>query len=211
MLRHNRGMPDFGPARHLPAHHHTRERWHNGAGWTRRILRLPAGDGWALSLSIADIEETAAYSCLPGVQREQVLLSGDGLRLEFTDGEVATLLPPHQRIRFAGDRGVTGVPLDGPPVRAFNAMWRPDMVDVTLLHRPLVGGMFCFCDVDTAWAVYLLGGSARVSAEGEDFRLDGGDGAWLAAPGRRRFVLDGAGEALLLRVQRTGTGLAPAQ
>jgi len=50
-----------------------------------------------------------------------------------------------------------------------------------------------------------------VSAEGEDFRLDGGDGAWLAAPGRRRFVLDGAGEALLLRVQRAGTGLEPAQ
>src|SRR5690606_42101436 len=89
MLRHNRGMPDFGPARHLPAHHHTRARWHNGAGWTRRILRLPAGDGWALSLSIADIQVAAAHACRPGVQREQGLLPGGGRRRAFAAGAVA--------------------------------------------------------------------------------------------------------------------------
>lgn len=201
-------MPDFGPARHLPAHEYVRERWHNGAGWTRRILRLPAEGNWDLSLSIADIEGAAAYSSLPGVEREQVLLSGDGLRLEFADGGQATLLPPHQRLRFADDRAVTGIPLDGPPVRAFNAMWRPDVLEVDLLHRPLVGGMFCFCDAATAWAVYLLGGRARVDADGVEFDLETGDSAWLAAPARQRFLLDGAGEALLLRVRRAGAAAA---
>src|SRR5690606_27589348 len=205
----------FGSARHLPAHDYTRERWHNGAGWTRRILRLPAAaagseagagsgaaDDWGLSLSIADIERAAAYSCLPGVEREQVLLSGDGLRLVFDDGARATLLPPHQRLRFAGDRPVTGEPLDGPPVRAFNLMWRPAALAVELLHRPLVGGMFCFCDPGTAWAVYLIGGTARIGSAAGQFQLDGGDSAWLAAPQRQRFVVDGAGEALLVRVAR---------
>lgn len=200
-LGHNRPMPDFGNARHLPAHEYTRERWHNGAGWTRRILRLP-GEPWPLGLSVAEIDEPAPYSLLPGVEREQVLLSGDGLRLEFADGEVAGLLPPHQRIRFDGGREVRGIPLDGPPVRAFNVMWRPSALEVTVLHRPLVGGMFCFCDADTAWAMYLLGGTARVASAGIDFQLDGGDSAWLASAARQHFVVDGAGEALMIRVRR---------
>lgn len=213
-------MHDSGPARHLPAHHYTRERWHNGAGWTRRILRLPvagagpgtgagtgsaatAGITWDLSLSIADIERPAAYSRLPGVEREQVLLSGDGLRLVFDDGVgTTTLLPPHQRLRFAGDRAVSGVPLEGPPVRAFNLMWRPAALAVELLHRPLVGGMFCFCDAGTAWAVYLIGGSACIASAAGQFRLEAGDSAWLAAGDRQRFAVDGAGEALLVRVER---------
>lgn len=213
-------MHDFGPARHLPAHGYIRERWHNGAGWTRRILRLPsagagpgtgagtgagakAGAGWDLSLSIADLERPAAYSRLPGVEREQVLLSGDGLRLVFDDGAgTTTLMPPHQRLRFAGDRPLSGVPLEGPPVRAFNLMWRPAALAVELLHRPLVGGMFCFCDAGSAWAVYLIGGTARIASVAGEFRLEGGDSAWLAAGARQRFVVDGAGEALLVRVER---------
>jgi len=200
-LRHNHPMHDSGPARHLPAHGYTRERWHNGAGWTRRILRLPAADDWELSLSIADIEQPAAYSHLPAVAREQVLLTGDGLDLVFDDGERAFLEPPHGRIRLDGGRPVTGVPREGPPVRVFNLMWRPATVTTTLLHRPLVGGMYCFCDVDTAWAIHLLGGQARVVSRVHAFTLEAGDSAWLAASGRERFLLDGAGEALLVRVE----------
>lgn len=204
-------MPDPGTARHLPAHEYRRERWANGVGWTRRILRLAAdgpdwrdgGDGgWDLSLSIADIEGPAAYSPLPGVQREQVLLSGDGLQLRFDDGGTAELAPPHGRFNFPGGRAVTGVPAEGPPVRAFNLMWRPQALEAKLLHRPLVGGMFCFCDVATAWAVHLVAGSARVAWDGGRFELAHGDSAWLAAGARQRFVLDGAGEALLVQVTR---------
>lgn len=195
-------MSGFGTARHLPAHEYSRQRWHNGAGWTRRILRLPAADNWDLSLSIADIGKPAAYSRLPGVEREQVLLSGDGLRLEFGDGDSASLLPPHGRIGFAGERPVVGVPLEGPPVRVFNLMWRPDVLAAMLLHRPLVGGMFCFCDPHTAWVVYLMAGSAAVASAAGRFELDAGDSAWLAADSRQRFALEGSGEALLVRVER---------
>lgn len=193
----------FTPSLLLPAYEYRRERWKNGSGWTREILALPSTTGWTLRLSIAEIESASAYSAFPGVLREQVLLSGNGLRLDFDAGETVELLPPHDRVRFDGRRAVTGAPLDG-PAQAFNLMWRPHALAATLLHRPLVGGMFCFADVDTAWAVHLLGGTARITGQDVDFRLEGGDTAWLAAGRRQRFAVDGAGEALMVRVDLAG-------
>ncbi|HET6396634.1 MAG TPA: HutD family protein [Pseudoxanthomonas sp.] len=194
-----------GPLLHLPAHEYRRERWRNGAGWTREILALPHASDWALRLSVAEIESPTAFSSFPGVEREQVLLSGNGLRLEFGGSEATTLLPPYQRCRFAGACAPTGVPLDG-PVQVFNLMWRPALLEARLLHRPLVGGMLCFGGEATAWAVYLLGGSARIVEDGGDCRLEAGDTAWLPGGMRRRYVIEGAGEALMVRFDRAGTG-----
>ena len=160
-----------------------------------------AGDqAWDLRLSIAEVEAAAAYSSFPGIEREQVLLAGNGLGLEFADGERIQLLPPHQRARFSGDRPVAGVPLDG-PVQVFNLMWRPRALHASVLHRPLVGGMWCFCDPRTGWAVYLLAGSARVEGEHGTLLLERGDSAWLgAAAQRRRHRLEGGGELLLVQL-----------
>lgn len=208
----------------IPANEYRRSRWRNGGGWTRQILAVPmappgavrpagpampegAGDaGWDLRLSIAEINAVAGFSSFPGVEREQVLLSGNGLSLEFDDGGRSELLPPHQRLRFAGTRQVTGIPLDG-PVQVFNLMWRPDALEATLLHRPLVGGMWCFCDAHTAWAVHVMAGAAQVGDGNARLVLAQGDTAWLAAgAGRRRHCLDGAGELLLVRVRWPGGG-----
>ena len=192
----------------LPATGYRRERWRNGRGWTREILALPAGADWALRLSIAELDAAADFSPFPGVEREQVLLHGNGLRLQFDDGQVAELLPPHQRMRFAGSRAVTGVPLDG-PVQVFNLMWRPGSLAAHLFHRPLVGDMWCFGDGQTGWAVHVLAGSARIgSADGQDGTLlAAGDTAWLPPPatGRWRHPIDGAGELLLVQVQWPAT------
>ncbi len=186
----------------VPANEYRRERWKNGAGWTREIARMPdQAEGWQWRLSIAEIEQDAPFSIFPGVQRELVLLSGNGLRLRFDDGEIHVLQPPHERIRFSGERGVVGELVDG-TTHDFNLMWRPDAVDAQLWHRPLVGPMVIFIDPGATWAVYLLAGTARFVDDSGLPALAAGDTAFMQADTeRRRHVMEGAGGALLVKIQ----------
>lgn len=205
---HNARMNDHGVVT-IPATEYRRSRWRNGRGWTREILVLPDPDAWDLRLSIAEVDAAADFSPFHGVEREQVLLHGNGLQLHFDDGARVDLLPPHQRTRFAGDRPVTGIPVDG-PVQVFNLMWRPERMSAVLFHRPLVGGMWCFADARTAWAVHVLAGAARIGAGGhEQATLAQGDSAWLApGTGKQRYSIDGGGELLLVRVAGPGDAVA---
>ncbi len=181
-----------------------RERWRNGAGWTRAIHAEPdTPDDWAWRLSVAEIEADGPYSRFDGIEREQVLLSGDGLRLDFADGASHMLLPPHQSLRFAGERVVSATRIDG-RVEVFNLMWRRDAVGVQLWRRPLVGAMVLFVDPGITWAVHLLGGHARFGGAATA-ALAAGDTALLGSDGRRtRHVIEGGGEALLARITPVG-------
>ena len=188
------------PAQVLPANEHRRERWRNGLGWTRAIMAWPeAGAQWQWRLSVAEIEQAAPYSAFPGVDREHVLLEGQGLRLRFDDGRVEELHPPGGRARFAGENVVTGEPLDGRAV-ALNLMWRRDAIDAQVLHRPLVGPMLFFADEHDTWLLYMLSGQGRFDAASRLPPLARGDAAVLASPQRRRFLLDGGGELLAMRL-----------
>ena len=190
-------------ARHLPANEYRRLRWRNGLGWTREIHAgsLSAREGWDWRLSIAEIEADGPYSAFPGVEREQVLLSGNGLALDFGDGHERVLAPPHGRLRFRGDETVEAR-LRGSRVEVFNLMWQPGRVTPRLWHRPLVGSMLLFVDPGAAWAVHLISGRATVLDDGPAFALDMGDSALLAATERRqRYVLEGTGEVLLVHLR----------
>lgn len=188
------------PSHVIHASAYRRERWRNGLGWTREILRLPAqGDDWALRLSIAEIEQDAAFSAFPGVERELVLLQGNGVRLRFQDGHVAEVLPPHGRVRFAGEAALHGELVDG-TTHDFNLMWKRDLLRAELLHRPLVGPMLFFSEPGVAWALHLLAGQATFGADSSLPALQAGDTAWLGAGARQRYALDGGGELLAIRV-----------
>ena len=192
-------------SRVIPANEDRRERWRNGAGWTREI-HAEAGDeqsdgAWRWRLSIAEIEQDAPFSRFDGVDREIVLLAGNGVRLAFDDGETQAIEPPHGRFRFAGERGVQGVLIDG-PTQDFNLMWRREAIDAQLLHRPLVGPMVIFAEPGTTWAVHLLAGQARFADASGLPSLAAGDTALLrAGDARMRHVLDGGGEVLLAILQ----------
>ncbi|RXD57084.1 HutD/Ves family protein [Xanthomonas perforans] len=277
-------------SRVIPANEYRRERWRNQLGWTREILRVGDTAQWALRLSIAEIEQDAAFSAFPGIDRELVLLRGHGMRLTFgggdTDVQAATkakpkaethihtgaseiasarvtvsaenagaetetetetetaagawkgvgldasgaesvgehaavdgslsagerlvanasrsrrwvdLVPPYQRVRFAGEEAVEAVLLDG-PTQDFNLMWRRDVLQTELLHRPLVGTMLFFADPGSAWAIHLLAGQASFGRDSGLPPLAAGDTAWLSAATRTRYVLDGGGELLAIRV-----------
>lgn len=184
----------------IPANEYRRERWRNHLGWTREIHRSPEVGDWNWRLSIAEIERDSAFSSFPGIDRELVLLSGNGLRLRFEEGEVHTLEPPHGKIRFAGESGVTGELVDG-PTHDFNLMWRRDRVQAQLWHRPLVGPMVIFAEPGATWAVHLLAGRARFADDSGLPAMEAGDTAILqAGADRLRHVVEGGGELLLVRV-----------
>ncbi|WFC42797.1 HutD family protein [Pseudoxanthomonas sp. SE1] len=197
-------MPDV--SRIIPANEYRRERWRNGLGWTREIVRVPDAEAWDWRLSIAEIEHDAAFSAFPGIDRELVLLRGNGLRLRFDGERVVDLAPPHGRHRFAGEDAVTGELVDG-PTHDFNLMWRRDVVRTELLHRPLVGPMLFFTEPGVQWVVHLLAGQAAFDADCGLGNLWNGDTAILAAgPARTRYALHGGGELLAIRIEDGGAG-----
>lgn len=192
----------------LRADRYRRERWRNGAGWTHEVHAQPSpgGEGWDWRLSIAEIDADAPFSAFPGVERELVLLEGNGLRLRFDDGGLVELRPPHERARFAGERPLRGELVDG-PTRDFNLMWRRDAVQATLWHRPLVGSMVLFAEPRSHWALHVLAGEVRLEGEapmaaarGDTLLLPGGSGT------RRRYPLDGGGEMLVVRIAPADAG-----
>lgn len=203
----------MGVSRVIPSNEYRRERWKNGAGWTREIVAVCpcefAGKprctgscaGFVYRLSIAEIERDTPFSRFDGIERELVLLSGNGLRLRFDDGELHTLLPPHARLRFDGERALSGELVDG-PTHDFNLMWRRDTVDAQLWHRPLVGPMVVFVAPGATWVLHLLAGDARFADDGGLPPLAAGDTALLCTDAqRRRYLIDGAGELLVIRLQ----------
>lgn len=222
-----RYTPRMCASRVIPANEYRRERWRNGLGWTREIhaARAHAGHGhaelalgghgsamssrdgedrWDWRISIAEIESDAPFSSFKGVDRVLVLLSGNGLRLRFQDGELQTLLPPHGQSRFNGERQVRGELIDG-TTQDFNLMWRRDNIAAQLWHRPLVGPMVVFADPGATWVVHLMAGQARFADDSGLPDLAAGDTALLEAGDTRlRQVIEGAGEALVIRLQPSG-------
>jgi environmental stress-induced protein Ves len=186
----------------IPANEYRRERWKNGAGWTREILRWPMeSEDWDWRLSIAEVDKEGPFSAFPGVDRELVLLAGEGMRLLFEDGEVAELQPPHDRVRFAGERAVRSELVAG-PTQDFNLMWKRDRIEAQLLHRPLVGPMLFFAEPGVHWAVHVLAGRAAFKDRLPPVQLEQGDTALIDASGSGRVLIDGGGELLLVRLRR---------
>jgi environmental stress-induced protein Ves len=186
----------------IPANEYRRERWKNGLGWTREITRWPDDmPTWDWRLSIAEVDKDGPFSAFSDVERELVLLSGEGMRLHFDDGQTVALLPPHDRHRFAGERALRAELIAG-PTQDFNLMWRRDRVDATLLHRPLVGPMLFFAEPGVRWAIYVLSGRALFKNQRQPTLLEQGDTALIEPRpgGENRVVLEGGGELLLVRI-----------
>ncbi len=199
------GMP-APAARILRSGDYRRMPWKNGAGRTSEILCEPTAGDWRWRLSIAEIEVAAPFSSYPGVDRELVLLSGNGMRLRFDDGQVSELLPPYGALRFPGERRLVGEPIDGQS-RDFNLMWKRGEIEACLWRRPLAGTMVLFAAPGETWVVHLLTGQGRFADESGLGVIDPGDTAILCASGndRVRFALDASGEALVAHIREIRT------
>lgn len=180
----------------LPATAFRRERWKNGGGFTREILRFPAEGDWDWRASVAEVGSDGPFSAFPGCEREIVLLAGQGMDLDFEQGPTVRLAPPHGRHRFAGEAPVSARLVAGPTLD-FNLIWRRAAVQARLLHRPIVGSMLFFGEPGVDWLLYVLAGEVRTPAG----RLAAGDAAHLGA-GAGRTAIEGGGELLIARIER---------
>lgn len=183
----------------LPAIGYRRQRWQNGAGWTREIACGGApGAAWDWRVSVAEVGEAGPFSSFPACDREIVLLAGQGMHLNFADGETLPLLPPYGRQRFAGERALSASLVEGPTID-FNLIWKRELIEAQLLHRPIVGSMLFFGEPDVTWLLYVLAGQVRTPGG----VLEAGDSARLEAP-TGRLVIEGGGELLLAKLSRRG-------
>ncbi|MBQ0922272.1 HutD family protein [Hydrogenophaga aromaticivorans] len=96
--------------------------WRNGGGVTRELLAWPDPADWRLRISVADIAADGPFSAFPGVQRWFVLLSGEGVVLDF-DNHGLALRPGDAPLAFDGAAAPGCRLMDG-PVRDLNLMLR---------------------------------------------------------------------------------------
>lgn len=194
----------------LPSFEYRRERWQNGRGWTREILR-GAGERWAWRCSVAEIDQDGAFSLFPGRRRLMVLLQGEGLELQGQDPPIS-LSPPHGQAVYAGDLALSARLRDG-PCRALNLIWDPSRCEALVLHRPLVGSMLFFSEAEAFWLVHVLAGEASAGRRRSGLTASVGDSLLLKPePGSSggRLLIDGGGEVLLLRLRALTADAAPA-
>ncbi len=188
---------------HLPAYEYCRERWQNGLGWTRAILRIPHDDAQPFDwrVSIGEIDHDADFSAFPGCDRELVLLTGEGLTLAVQD-EMHELHPPHGRLRFSGDSAASARLVAG-PAHAFNVIWQRGRRRATVLHRPIVGPMVFFDQPGIDWLIHLISGRAELKDTPACPPMNAGDSLWLQSDpdGPRRLILSGGGELLAVRIE----------
>jgi len=96
--------------------------WRNGGGVTRELLAWPAGGGWQVRVSVAEIETDGPFSPFPGVERWFAVLEGGGVSLTIAGAEHRCRAgdPP---LSFSGEPPVDCRLLHGPS-RDLNLMLR---------------------------------------------------------------------------------------
>lgn len=101
--------------------------WKNGGGSTREVACWPRGasfDNFLWRVSIASIGQPGPFSVFEGIDRQIMLLDGDGVRLRSADGQIDHRLgTPNEPFAFSGDAAIDCTLLGGPS-NDFNVMTR---------------------------------------------------------------------------------------
>lgn len=90
--------------------------WKNGGGTTTEIAVAPEGASlgdFEWRISMAHVGQDGPFSSFPGIDRTLSVLTGNGIRLVFGDGETVSLDRATTPFFFAADRAVDGVLVDG--------------------------------------------------------------------------------------------------
>ncbi len=189
----------------LPPAAYRRVRWKNDGGWTSEIARCddPQGAAGAFlwRVSIAEIERDGPFSVFPGIQRELLLLEGEGIELRCGDAAPRRLTRRFERLRFSGETPVDCRLLDG-PTRDFNVMVQAGRIEAQVLTRPLVGSMVLLPEPGVEWLVHVATGTARARRAEQRIELETGASLRVdfASAEAGRAQLEGAGELILVKL-----------
>jgi len=115
---------------HLPASQHRAQPWKNGLGLSRTIADFPAGasfDAVKWQVSATEIGADCPFSDLPGLDRQFMVIDGNGVELSCIDDSGKTRLFQGKTMQgpctFSGEWKTQCRLLSG-PVKVFNVMTR---------------------------------------------------------------------------------------
>lgn len=161
--------------------------WKNGGGSTQELACWPPGadmNSFEWRVSLATVDRPGPFSVFPGIDRQIMLLSGDGLHLRSPSWE-HRLEPRWQPFAFSGDDAVDGAMLGGTS-KDFNLMqrrgqWQGPLRVVADAQSPggAPAGLCLVLQGDWQWGAQ--GAEPRALTAGQGFWW-GGDGA--PVPGR---------------------------
>jgi hypothetical protein len=163
--------------------------WKNGGGTTTEIVISPEGaslSDFDWRVSMAQVGADGPFSSFPGLDRTLCVLSGQGIRLAFGDGEAVTLDHTSAPFDFAADRAVDGVLIQGPivdlNVMSRRGAWAHSVERLTGPgeHRIACGAILLLVTPDGGWSVndaaLCAGDSALIQGQAEMSCLSGGGG-----------------------------------
>jgi environmental stress-induced protein Ves len=182
--------------RRIPYQHLLVTPWKNGGGVTREIASDPPDatlDNFLWRISIADVSCSGPFSVFPGIDRVIVLLDGDGMSLEFADGQTHDLTSSLTPYRFRGEASIHAR-LAGAPSRDLNLMLRRDAVegDVEIwrdAHDTIAGvSVVLFC-VKGQWIVNAPNGTRHTLDLRQALINESGDDSLTVVPQEPDSVL----------------------
>jgi environmental stress-induced protein Ves len=157
--------------------------WANGLGTSYEVASDRNADGeWTWRVAIAPVVEEGPFSVMPGVDRELVVIEGNGMVLEV-DGESVECLPS-RAIRFSGDSITFARLVDGP------------VVDLGLMtvRDSVIGSMVVIADIGDVIesdVLVAVGEAAFEDKDGKHYILGSKD-ALLDARGQQLMLQSGA-------------------
>ena len=169
----------FGEHRAMP--------WANGLGTSYEVASDRNADGeWTWRVAIAPVVLDGPFSVLPGIDRELVVLEGNGMVLDV-DGESIESLPGRV-VRFSGDSMTFARLVDGPVVD-LGLMTVRGSVTRSMVVTADVGDVI-ECDVLVA-----IGDAVFEDENGRQYRLGSRD-ALLGVSGHQVALLGGMAVAI---------------
>ncbi|NSX02307.1 HutD/Ves family protein [Cupriavidus gilardii] len=189
--------------------------WKNGGGTTREIAAWPPAAGldtFDWRLSIADIAADGPFSAFPGIDRQIVLLDGDGVRLRARDGSFDHRLSAvGEPFAFAGETTVDATLLGG-PTRDFNVMTRRGSCHASVAST---GAAIDSADIhaDTTVVLYVLAGTWRCAdaRRADADVLTAGSGMLLPPDSAFRWRAEGEDARCLVVKLQSSQSLQPPQ
>ncbi len=161
--------------------------WANGLGTSYEVASDRNVDGvWTWRVAIAPVVLDGPFSVMPGVDRELVVIEGNGMVLEV-DGESVKCLPG-QVVRFSGDSATCAQLVDGP------------VVDLGLMtvRGVVTGSMVVVADVGgvvESDVLVAIGDAVFEDENGNNYRVGSKD-ALLNVRGHQLVLLGGTAIAI---------------
>ena len=172
----------FGEHRAMP--------WANGLGTSYEVASDRNADGeWTWRVAIAPVVLDGPFSVMPGVDRELVVIEGNGMVLNVDDESVKCM--PGQVVRFSGDSVTIARLLDGPTVD----------LGLMTVRGSVTGSMLVVVDVGDVTdsnVIVAIGDAVFGDENGRQYRLGIND-ALLDVKGHQLVLLSGTAIAFQVK------------